>query len=67
MKVRHICIFCGKKRFQERMTSFTFVSYSTPLTKSRVKHWACSKNGGLYDKNCFQKLLEIDFTPVIMP
>ncbi|WP_406843570.1 hypothetical protein [Flavobacterium soyae] len=67
MKTRHTCIFCGKKRFQERMTSFTFVSWTTPVAKSRVKHWACSKNIRPQEQDCFKKLLEIDFNPVIIP
>lgn len=67
---RHRCIMCGKKRFQRYLRSFTFVSWSTPVSKSRVKHYACSINIGYKSYNeptCMDKLLKMDFNPVIMP
>lgn len=64
---RHTCILCGKKRFQDRMRSFTFISWVTPVAKSRVKHWACNKNKNQFEQTCMEKLLQIDFNPVIIP
>ncbi|NHN25830.1 hypothetical protein FIA58_009105 [Flavobacterium jejuense] len=66
-KKRHTCILCKKKRFQEHMKSFIFVSWVTPVKKSRVKHWACNKNKNYFEPTCIEELLKTDFNPVIMP
>jgi predicted nucleic-acid-binding Zn-ribbon protein len=67
IETRHTCILCGKKRFQRHMISFTFVSWITPVTKSRVKHWACRHSKEIYKKSCMDILRETDFNPVILP
>lgn len=64
---RHTCILCGRKRFRSRMRSFTFVSWVTPVSKSRVKHYACNDKKLYESHSCMEKLLETDFNPVILP
>ena len=64
---RHTCILCKKKRFQTYMKSFTFVSWVTPVAKSRVKHWCCTEENYVLGRDCFSELLQIDFNPVIIP
>jgi hypothetical protein len=61
---RSTCILCGKKRYHNYLKSFYFITWITPIKKTKTLHYACYINIGYNNYNketCINKLLYSNF------